>query len=292
MSLFARTIARAALPGASAPLARPKGQIAARMAAPEATDPEKPLDDTAQPLRREAPRLSRAAVQEPEDAPAQPLRRAVEDDPKDPQKPPAKAPEDDLKPLRRALQQEPEQAMALHRAPDQTASDAEDDPAQPMRRAPADAEDDPVQPLRRMATPARRMAPDADHLTADDSIKPDEMPQDPAPALALRREAAAVSTTAPTITAPSQTFDAPPASGLSDWQAAPATDWQSAPDRQSGPDWQPAPARPASAQAQTDRARVVIEEVAVTFHDTPQAATPDLASSLTRALRRRYIGGF
>lgn len=293
MSILARSIARAALPGTALSLARPKGQMVAR----QQPDPEQPFDDGLQPMRRApSPGLARATVdhagedngQDPEDAPAQALRRAAPaKDPAEPEKQPPGARDDDLAPLHRAIVQEPEGVRPLRRAP----INAEDDP-----------QADPALPLRPMARPLARNAPDADHLSADDSVKPDEMAADEHPAMGLRRDmmgrsppakmstaAATPKATGPTAPPPDLSAPAPPApappamAGLPDWRQ------EALPDPQTDP--QPAPQSAAPNKSQAERPRVVIEEVAVTFHDTPQPAAPDFAASLTRALRRRYIGG-
>lgn len=302
MSLFARILSRAAVPGQPAlPLARPKGRLGglSRLAEPE------PDEEDLSPLYR-------AAMADKEEEEIQTLRRAAAEEEEEPaQRAPADEEEEDPARAARRLprpasaeEEDEEPAQAIRRAD----PPEEEEPARTLRRAvsPAEEEDEPVarslppreededkalplRPLLRRAPPKpgepeeeplARLAPDADQLDPRTGPRPAWLSAEPEPdpLLTLRRAEAA---------GPTATGTGWPAAAGEIAAAAPPV-WPGEDGPMIGPAIGPGP----MAAERAERPRVVIDRIDVTIHEPAGGSGgTDLASGLARAMRSRYLGG-
>ena len=172
----------------------------------------KPTDEEdaqqARALRRQAEEeeeelqtLRRAARDEEDEASAMPLRRQAEEEEEQMQalrREPAD--EEEAQPLRRQAEEEEDQLQTLRR----NARDDKEQQAQPLRRQAEEEEEEVAQPV-------RRMAGDPATLDAENSPFPEQMRDEPEPALsALRRDVMSAATPGPAAAvAPADNLPAP-----------------------------------------------------------------------------------
>lgn len=302
MSLFAKVLNRAAVPGVAAPApAWPKGGTVpahrhasnVEIAAPPprtATQPSlhrQEEEEEAQPLRRqEEEKQAQPLRRQEEEEAAQPLRRQEEEEEAQPLR--RQEEEQEAQPLHR--QEEEEEAQPLRRQEEEEEAQAlrrqeEEEEAQPLHRR---EEEEEAQPLRRQQEEEEEELQALRRIGINDPIGP--VPVDPLPATeegpqeelpdmrALRRAAESAISVPGAATAPDlpSVFDGPSADPF----GQPAFD-------------PPGADLPLPTPQQAERPRVTIDQIDVVIQDTAPAkstAGPSL-TDLSRRMNSLYLRG-
>lgn len=251
-----------------------------------------PDEQEAQPLRRQAEEeeeemqaLRREPADEEEAQQAQTLRRQPEEEEEELQTLRRAAADDEEEtsamPLRRQAEEEEEEMQALHREPGEEdeaqplrrQAEEEEEELQTLRRSIQDEDEQQAQPLRRqaeeeeeeVAQPVRRMAGDPATLDAENSPFPEQMRDEPEPALsALRRDAitAPAAPIAPADNVPLPAFD--PGMSSMDGLSSPPDEGFT-------------------------RANVQIDQLDVLIEEPTAAAASGRAPDRSRSIRARYL---